>query len=147
MRMSCVGVSCCKQNHLVALLREIRLAGGLAQHTLAPVSEHSVSQPFSTNEGDSRGAAFVTSEHCHAHEPAIGPLATRKDPFEVPLGLDGLHTELDGQPLAALGATTGQNGATTLGGHARAEAVGLGTLALVRLIRTLHGDILLGVTT
>ena len=50
---------------------------------------------------------------------------------------------LDGQPLAALGTTTGQNGAAALGGHAGTEAVGLGALALVRLVRTLHNDNLL----
>ena len=51
---------------------------------------------------------------------------------------------LNGQPLAALGTTTGQDGTSTLGGHAGAEAVSLSTLALVGLIRTLHNDNLLG---
>ena len=47
---------------------------------------------------------------------------------------------LDGQPLAALGTTTGQNGTAALGSHAGTEAMGLGALALVGLIRTLHND-------
>ena len=51
---------------------------------------------------------------------------------------------LDGQPLAALGTTTGQNGAAALGGHTGTEAVGLCALALVRLVRTLHNFNLLG---
>ena len=45
---------------------------------------------------------------------------------------------LDSEPLAALGAATGEDGTATLGCHASAEAVGLGTLPLVRLICTLH---------
>jgi hypothetical protein len=53
---------------------------------------------------------------------------------------------LDGKLLATLGATTRENGAAALGGHTSAEAVGLGTLKLVRLIGTLHCWILLGTT-
>ena len=45
---------------------------------------------------------------------------------------------LHAETLATLGTTTGQNSTAALGGHAGAEAVGLGALALVRLIRTLH---------
>ena len=45
---------------------------------------------------------------------------------------------LDGELLAALEATPGEHLAAALGGHTGAETVGLGALALVRLIRTLH---------
>lgn len=45
---------------------------------------------------------------------------------------------LDSETLAALGATTGEHGTTTLSGHTGTEAMGLGTLTLIRLIRTLH---------
>ena len=45
---------------------------------------------------------------------------------------------LHGETLATLSATAGENGTATLGGHTGAEAVGLGALALVRLVRTLH---------
>ena len=63
----------------------------------------------------------------------------REDPFKFSLGFDGLHvTSLDGEALAALGTTTGENVTTTLGGHAGTEAVGRRALPLVRLIRTLH---------
>ena len=75
----------------------------------------------------------------------IGSLATREDPPKIPFGLDGLHAKLDGQLLATLGTTTGEDGAAALGGHASTEAVSLGTLALVGLIRTLHDESLLGV--
>ena len=44
----------------------------------------------------------------------------------------------DGQPLAALSTTTGENLATTLGGHAGAEAMALCALPLVGLVRALH---------
>ena len=47
-------------------------------------------------------------------------------------------TSLDGQLLAPLGAATGEYGTTALGGHASTEAMRLGTLPLVGLIRTLH---------
>ena len=46
----------------------------------------------------------------------------------------------DGQALAALGATTGENLTAVLRGHAGKEAVALGTLPLIGLVRTLHGD-------
>ncbi len=45
---------------------------------------------------------------------------------------------LDGELLAALGATARENRAAALGGHTSAEAVGLGALPLVGLIRALH---------
>ena len=51
--------------------------------------------------------------------------------------------ESGGEGLAALGATTGEHGTTTLGGHTGTEAMGLGTLTLIRLIRTLHLKFLL----
>lgn len=44
----------------------------------------------------------------------------------------------DGELLAALGPTTSENLATTLGGHTSTEAVGLGTLPLVGLPCALH---------
>ncbi len=45
---------------------------------------------------------------------------------------------LDSETLATLGATTREHGTTTLGGHAGTETMGLGTLTLIRLVRTLH---------
>ena len=42
---------------------------------------------------------------------------------------------LDSETLAALGTTTGEHGTTTLSGHTGTEAMGLGTLTLIRLIR------------
>ena len=50
---------------------------------------------------------------------------------------------LDSETLAALGTTTGEHGTTTLSGHTGTEAMGLGTLTLIRLIRTLHLKFLL----
>ena len=49
----------------------------------------------------------------------------------------------DGELLAALGTAASEHGTAALGGHTGAEAVGLGTLALIRLIRTLHLKFLL----
>ena len=45
---------------------------------------------------------------------------------------------LDSETLAALGATTGEHGTTTLSGHTGTEAMGLGTLTLIRL--SVRGD-------
>ena len=53
---------------------------------------------------------------------------------------------LDSEPLATLGTTAGENVTAALGGHAGTEAVALGALPLVGLIRTLHGEILLSGT-
>ena len=80
------------------------------------------------------------------HQSVISPLATGEDLLKIPLGFDGPHEKLVGnrEPLAALGTTTGEDGAAALGGHTRAEAVALGTLALVRLVRTLHCNPSLG---
>ena len=47
-------------------------------------------------------------------------------------------SKLDGEALATLGATAGENGTTALGCHTGTETMGLGALTLVRLIRTLH---------
>lgn len=76
----------------------------------------------------------------------VGPRTVGEDPLKIPFGLDGPHEGLvgDREPLAALGTTTGEHGTAALGGHTRAEAVALGTLALVRLIRTLHCNPSLG---
>ena len=45
---------------------------------------------------------------------------------------------LDSEPLATLCTAASENGTATLGRHAGTEAVSLGTLPLVGLIRTLH---------
>ena len=45
---------------------------------------------------------------------------------------------LDSELLATLGTATGENGAAALGGHASTEAVALGALVLIGLVRTLH---------
>ena len=45
---------------------------------------------------------------------------------------------LDGELVTALGTTTSEHGTAALGGHTSTEAVALGALPLIRLIRTLH---------
>ena len=49
-----------------------------------------------------------------------------------------IHENLDGETLATLCATAGQDGASALGGHTSTEAMALRTLASVRLISALH---------
>lgn len=51
-----------------------------------------------------------------------------------------------GEDLAALATASGDNGATTAGGHPGSEAVGLRTLPVVGLIRTLHVSSFLSAT-
>lgn len=55
-----------------------------------------------------------------------------------PLGPLTLLRCARGEDLAALTATRRDDRATTLGGHAGTETVRLGTLAVVRLVSTLH---------
>ena len=143
--MGVMGQPCRKQDDLKPIARQLRQAGCLSQDALAPIPEDRISQSLRRNEGDSCTAAFVFPQYCHADEPMIGSLATREDPFKIPFGLDGLHAKLDGQPLAALGATTCEDGAAALGGHTGTETMGLSALALVGLVRTLHDETLLGV--
>ena len=50
---------------------------------------------------------------------------------------------LDGETLAPLSTTGSEDSATTLGGHAGTEAVALGALPLIGLVRTLHWETLL----
>ena len=67
--------------------------------------------------------------------------------LEILPRLDSSHARciwlLDSETLAALGATASEHGTTALGGHTGTEAMGLGTLTLIRLIRTLHLKFLL----
>jgi hypothetical protein len=50
-------------------------------------------------------------------------------------------TLLNGKTLAALGAATSQDLATSTGGHARAETVGALTVNFAGLVSTLHAGI------
>lgn len=55
-------------------------------------------------------------------------------------GFDGIQRRpsLNAETLASFGATSGENGAAALGGHASTEAVALGALASVRLVSAFH---------
>ena len=73
------------------------------------------------------------------------PLPLREHMLEIFSRLQCPHARsmrlfiADGQTLAALGTTASEHGATALGSHTSTEAVSLSTLALVRLVSTLHG--------
>ena len=119
----------------------------LSHDTLAPVAKDGISKPLSCDEGDLSRTAFVVTQNSYAQELAAMPSPAREYLFELRPGLDGLHLPVrDGQPLATLGATTGEDGTAALGGHTGTEAVALGPLALVRLVSTLHFEFLLGTT-
>ena len=134
--MGCLGG---KHDHTGTHPGHAALPCRLAQDTLAPVAKDGVSKPLSCDEGDLSRTAFVVTQNSYAQELVATPSPARENLFELRPGLDGLHLPIrDGQPLAALGATTGEDGTTALGGHTGTEAVALGPLALVRLVSTLH---------
>jgi len=132
-----------EEDNLVALDGQLTGTRGFSQHTLGAVADHGISQPFGSSEGDPSRIAFAdTITYNHANQRMVEPLPLSKHPLKVLMGLDGLHESLvvaHRETLAALSATTGENGATGLGGHTGAEAGGLWALAPVRLVSTLHG--------
>ena len=128
-----------KEKNVVAVPGKPAQARRLAENALAPVPEDGIAEPLRGDEGDPCGCALVARCHADSQELVVEPPPAREDPLKISLGFDGLHRPLlDGEALAALGATTGQDGAAALGGHAGTEPVRGGALALVRLIRTLH---------
>ena len=68
------------------------------------------------------------------------PCEKRREISALDLIVDFTPTRpfLHAKTLAALAAASSQDGTTTLGSHASTEAVGLGALALIRLISALH---------
>lgn len=127
-----------EENDVVPLDRKIHGARRLPQNPLAPVAKDGVAQALCRHERDPP-RRVPRGEHADAEEGVVESPPPREDPLEVTSGLDGPHqAALHGQALAALRATTGQDGAAALGGHAGTEAVGGGALALVGLIGTLH---------
>lgn len=128
-----------KEKNVIAVPGKPAQTRRLAENALAPVPEDGIAEPLRGDEGDTGGCALVARCHANSQELVIEPPPAREDPLKISLGLDGLHRPLlDGEALATLGTTTGQDGTAALGGHAGAEPVSGGALALVRLVRTLH---------
>ena len=127
-----------EQDDGVTIARHVTRAGGLSQNPLASVAIHGISQTFGRDEGNLTLVTFVARQHRYAHQRVSRSLPIGKDLLKFRSGFDGLHKKLDSEPLAALSATTGEDGTATLGRHAGTEAVALGALALVRLVGTLH---------
>lgn len=128
-----------EEDHVVSVQGKTALPRRLAQDALAAVAVHGIPKTLRRDEGDPCGVALVELSHSDAQERIVEPLPAREDLLKIALGFDGLHLlYLDGELLAALGAATGENLTAALGGHTGAETVGLGALALVGLIRTLH---------
>ena len=67
------------------------------------------------------------------------PFANREEISALDLMVSNPRPRLHAEALASLGATSGQDGTAALRRHAGTEAVALGALARVRLIRALHG--------
>ncbi len=133
---------CCarrEENHVVAVFGKSTDPRRFSQNPLTPISKNGIAKPFSRNEGNPARVAFVRPGYTNSQERIVVSLPPREDPLKFSLGFDGLHEHwLDGELLAALGTTTGENLASSLGGHTSTETVGLCALALVGLIRTLH---------
>jgi hypothetical protein len=74
------------------------------------------------------------------------PVRRAEDPVDLSRRLDGAHDGtvlssswlLSAQDLTALAPACGENRAATTSGHASAEAVRLGALPYIRLVRSLH---------
>lgn len=117
-----------------------------AHNPLASVAKNCVAQSLSSSKSNATGRAallWCCSYDCRK-QPTLYTLSCGKNAFKVTARLDGAQrgtfSQLDGQPLATLGTTTGEDLTAALGSHTGAEAVALCALALVRLIRTLHGN-------
>ena len=128
-----------EENYVKTVPRKGARAGGLSEDPLAPVPEDGIPKPLSSDEGDPSRDALVAAGNSNSQERIVVAPPAREDPLKITLGFDGLHEPLlDGETLATLGTTTGQDGAAALGGHAGTEPVGGGALALVRLVGALH---------
>ena len=70
----------------------------------------------------------------------MNPLSSREHLGDLCAGFNDIQRKapLHAETLAPLVAASLEHGAAALSCHARTEAVALGTLALVRLIRTFH---------
>ena len=135
-----------EQDDIVARPGKPAGPGGLAQNALGPVAHDGTAKTFCSNEGDPPRIAFVHGFACnHTHQGMLEAFTLMEDALEIQSRLNRPHARrivlviANGKTLAALGATTGEHGTAALGGHTGAEAVGLGALTLVRLVRTLHG--------
>ena len=130
-----------KHQYIGPIFRKTAHTRGLPQHPFAPIAKDGVTQAFGSNKCHPAVDVLVTLKHGYAHKRASIPSSAREDPLKILLGLDGLHRGAlvrDGKALAALRATARENLTAALGGHAGAEAVGLGTLPLVWLVGALH---------
>lgn len=136
---------CSEQDDLPTSRRKPAAVRGLTEHTFRPVAHHGATESLCSSEGDPTRIAFADGiTYNHSDQRMVVTPSLGEHPLEVPAGLDGLHASrlllvAHRQTLAPLGAATGEHGAAALGGHTGTEAVGLGALALIRLIRTLHG--------
>ena len=132
-----------EQDHIMPGYGKVARARRFAQHALGPISQDSVSKTLRCSEGDPTRIAFAHSiTYNHSHQGMVIAPSPCIDTLEIRPGFNGLHAQarckLDGEALAALGTTASEHSAAALGGHTGAETVGLGTLALIRLVRTLH---------
>lgn len=139
-------LGCREEDDIAARGGERRSARRLAEHAFRAISHHRATQALSSDEGDPTWVAFVCCvAYNHFDERMVVPFSLCERALEILTRLEGPHAQdtmlvvAHRETLAALGAATREHGAATLGGHAGTEAVGLGTLTLVRLVRTLHG--------
>jgi len=147
-----------RPDHEHSRARERRdvLPGLMTKSALHAVADRCIPDRLAHHEADPRWSLGlrVGSDQVDHKGPRTGPTAATDGGPEglgvaEPMGR-GQHgvrpacrrLASDGQALAPLAATLGQDGATGAGAHAQAEPVHLVTAAVVRLVRTLAHEFL-----
>lgn len=140
-----------KENDVIAKQRQPARAGCLSQDAFAAIAIDRVTEPLGRHERDARLLRSLTRQHRHADERRSAAAPLLEDALKGLGRLERSHGEEalagaglgHGEALAALGTTAGEHLTTGGSGHAGTEAVALGALPLIGLVRTLHWETLL----
>ncbi len=138
-----------EKHNVVALPRPPARPGDFSHAPFRAVSPDGISRFFPRNKSNTTMIGFMVVliamfQHHNRQKRRAESFSLREKKGNIGARLDRrLQTDdlsLDAKTLAALGATCGQDGTTTLGSHAGTETVALDALALIRLISALHID-------
>lgn len=133
----------CEQDYVSPILWEAAHTCSLSENSLTSIAEDGVSQALGRDKSNA-SRKLGAGRYADAHQWMVVPSPAGEDPLKILFGLDGLHFEVllirNGETLAALGPTAGEDLTAALGGHTCAEAVCLGAFSFVWLVRALHGS-------